>query len=306
MARPKASSSQIVIPSCPAGEEKAGQEVASILWNETSDHPRVKRLDGTLSDLVLDGDALTVAGLSGNPFVDLPATPDAFDDEFSSGSPDLSERGYTIKTAGGTTLTRPSGSAGNIQPWDTTGPTGNTYWSQIIGSWLFVQPPVSTQIFIYKSITLAAGDTYFCRVGSPYRFDSSGAGKYQEVGFYAASGGNPDPNNRVYVSIYETATNMNQDMQRVTGGAFAGTSRAIYNSHDIRGVRWASGTSFFPFTADSSNGQALINSPAGAINGSSVAFFNITLTQGAGGTTPQVIGIDFIRKKTGNAWIVSQ
>jgi hypothetical protein len=244
---------------------------------------------------------------SGNPYIDPPAVANAFDDEFNSGSPALELRasGFIVKTSAGVTLTR----GGEIQPWNATGPTGNTYWSSLMGSWLMIQPPNNTQIFIHKAITLAAGDTYWARVGGPYRNDPGANGRFSEVAFYASSGGFPDVANRVYASAYEstTAPNLQTDFQRTTAGGFSGSARngGSVGACDMIGVRFAGGSTYWPFMADSASGRFFTNSPTGAIAGTSMAFFNLTHAVGAGGAAPNILGIDFIRKKTGDAWIAS-
>lgn len=239
---------------------------------------------------------------SGNPYIDPPSSPNSFDDEFSSGSADLSVRGWGVKTLAGVTLTR----GGDINPWDTTGPVGNTYWSSIVGSWIFIQGPASTQIFLYKAVTLAPGDTYFTRCGTPYRHDSSASGRYQEVAFWANASGTPDPANRVYVSIYETSTApVNLDMGRNLASAFGGTSRNKWYRTDIKGINYQASTNTYrTFGVDSGSGDAVVNSPTGGPAGSSLVYFGIAHVAGPAGATPSMLAVDFVRKKTANAWIV--
>lgn len=244
---------------------------------------------------------LLALGATGNPFIDVPSSPNTFDDEFNSGSDDLAIRGWTVKTSGGTTLTR----GGDIQPWSGTGPTSTTYWSRLTGSFLFVQIPAATTVFIFKSVSLSAGDHYFARIGSNYRFDSSGDANFCEVGFYGNSAGTPDLNNRVYCSIFETSTGMKCDMGRITGGAAGVTSRALSQTHDIRGVRLVSGSSYSVFSADSANGQSQSSTGfAGAMSSANVAYFGIAFTSPTAGATPNIHCIDYARKKTGDAWLI--
>lgn len=243
-----------------------------------------------------------VSGSTGNPFTDPPASANAFDDEFNSGSTDLATRGYTVKTSAGTTLTR----SGDINPWDATGPTGNTYWSTIIGSWMFIQPPASVTLWVYKSITLSVGDTYFARTGGAYRYDSAAAGRFQEVGFFASTAGNPDVNNRVYCSVYETnGAVVQMDMFRVLAGAGAGSSRNNWHPSDIHGLRYHTSTNQYNiFAVNGANGQSVTFSSTGGPAATALVFFVVSTTSGAAGSTPTLLCVDFIRKKTSNAWIV--
>ena len=245
------------------------------------------------------------AGLpTGNPYVDPPLVPSSFDDEFDSGSPDLALRGISIKTAAGVTLTR----AGDVIPWDSSGPSTGTYWSTIVGSTIQIMVPyAATSYYVYKAVTLTAGDTYFTRIGGNFRLDSGVTGGYLEVGFYASSGGNPDANNRVYNSEYTLNTGSIQfQAQRCTAGAFAGYSSPVTAGKfpDIRGVKFFTGSNFSPFVVDSANGQGFYAGPiGGAIAGSSVAFFLIGINPTSTGTIPLVTSIDYIRKVTGTAGI---
>lgn len=235
---------------------------------------------------------------TGNPFVDPPAVANALDDEFLSGSdPDLANRGYVVKGAGGGALTR----AGNISAW--TSPAAGTYYSQIIGSVLFVQPPATDQMRIQKAITLAAGDSIFTRVGGTTTFSPGSTGRYLEVGLYADSSGALDDNNRVFLTSLETTTAasyLQYDTYRVTAGASAGVSRNQYMAHDIRGVHYASGTQHDIFAVASANGQLLTHQHTGVAAAANLVWFGIRLT---GGTGPSIFAIDYIRRKTSDNWI---
>ena len=247
--------------------------------------------------------ALAAAGATGNPFIDPPTVADSFDDEFRTGSPDLALRGWTIKSLAGTTLTR----AGDIAPWDTTGPAAGTYWSTLIGSWLFIQTPPSTQFYVAKAITLAVGDTYSVRVGTPFRHDSGAVGRFQEVAFWGNNAGTPDPNNRIYLSVYETNGAPTQlDMGRTLAGVFGGTSRNKWYRTDIKGIYYqASPNTFRVFGVDSDSGDSITNSPSGGPNASALAWFGVSNVPGAasGAATPAVMAIDFARRQINHHWI---
>jgi hypothetical protein len=242
---------------------------------------------------------------SGNPYVDVPASPNAFDDEFSSGSEDLATRGYTVKNqATGATLTR----SGPIAPWDATGPVGNTYWSTMKGSWMYIQGAPGIQIDISKAITLSAGDTYFARMVGSHHVAAAANGRYNELGFYGTSGGGLDNNNRVYFTIRDDTTASQFvifDMTRFTGGAAAGTSRAQLGHFDIRGVRYDSGTNHYIFGVNASSGQVITSNSTGTPAAGTLVNLGVrNLFSTSTSAVPQIWAIDFIRKKTGNAWII--
>ncbi|HKT94675.1 MAG TPA: hypothetical protein VJS18_21125 [Paraburkholderia sp.] len=250
-----------------------------------------------------------VSGASGNPYIDPPASPNAFDDEFSSGSPDFAVRGWTV-VSGTTVQTR----SGDINPWNVAGPAANTYWSTIIGSWIFVQAPIGVQLDIYKNITLANGDTYFARMGGSLSPVPGGPGRYNEVGVYAASGAGVDNNNRVYSTISEsntTTTWITYDMFAVAAGSSAGFSRLGFGgwSFDVRGVRFDQVRSYYPLMLNSASG-GVVTAPCGAgpqsgsvgVTPSRAAMRN--LFSNSGGQTPEIWAIDYFRKKTANAWLI--
>lgn len=276
------------------------------------------------SDVMLVGDAaasgvpknitlLQLATLLGqtswaNPYLAKPASPNAFDDEFDQGSPDLAARGYTVVNANtGAVLTRPAGNAGNVNPWDATGPAAGTYWSQIVGTWLYIQGAPGLQIDIYKTITLAAGETYYARTVGSYCLMPAANGRFCEIGFYGASGAQVDNNNRVFSTVRDdTMVNfLALDAFRSTAGVQSGGTRYMHGGHDIRGVRFDSGTTHCILVVDSQNGQPKSLTVTGAPAAGTLTRFGLrNLFSTSGGVVPQLWAIDFIRKKTGNAWLV--
>jgi hypothetical protein len=246
------------------------------------------------------------AGIVSNPLIPYliaPASPNAFDDEFTSGSPDLATRGYTV-LSGSTTLTR----SGNIDPWNATGPAAGTYWSTLIGSWIFVQGAPGVQIDICKTISLSAGDTYFCRTVGTYNLATIAAARFCEVGFYGFAGGALDNNNRVFSTVRDDPASswMVYDVARLTAGVGGGpTGKSGYGPRDIRGVRFNSGTTHNAFLIDGQTGEPrtaeLTGTPAAA---TLVRFALRNAFSNSGSNTPQIWGIDFIRKKTANAWLI--
>lgn len=233
-----------------------------------------------------------------------PASANAFDDEFNTGSADWAARGYTIVNAAGVTQTR----SGDINPWDPTGPAAGTYWSTLIGSWLYTQAPAGVQLDIYKTIALAAGDTFFVRTVGTYYLASGAANRFNEVGLYAASGGALDNNNRVYNTVRDENTGnfLAIDAGRVTAGGFVGTTgRSALGGHDIRGVYYASGTTHRLLLLDSQTGEVKTLEVAGTPAAAALTRFGIrNVFSNTTGTVPQIWGVDFIRRKTSNAWLI--
>jgi hypothetical protein len=249
----------------------------------------------------------TYAGLpTGNPYVDPPAVASSFDDEFESGSPNLATRGWTIKI-GTTTLTR----AGDVVPYSPTGPAAGTYWSTLIGSSLFIQVQYGQVAHVYKAVSLAAGDTYFARVGLVLRTDVGTALWHTEVGLYALSGGAVDNNNRVYVAQFANGGNR-MDYYRASGGGYSGAGYNLGSAvaGDIRGIRYANAPdAYYAFSSNAANGDtegvALSAPNASAL---SVAAFNVNAAAqpSIGGWVPYMTQIDFFRKVSGTNWIAQQ
>lgn len=238
-----------------------------------------------------------------SPYLRKPASPNAFDDEFESGSPDLAVRGYTvINSSTGVAQTR----NGNLDVWGS--PPAGTYNSQLIDSWLFIQAPAGVQLDVYKAVTLAAGDTYYARSTGSYNLSTAAVGRFNEIGFYGASGALLDNNNRVYTTVQDDPSTFYLYVVagRVTATVFAGVSRLMLAGHDIRGVFYDTGTTFVPFVLDSQNGEpSAINStgcPAAATL-TRFALRNLFSSSGSAGV-PQIWGLDFIRKKTSRAWLI--
>lgn len=103
---------------------------------------------------IVGGNPLSTANaqvFTGSPYVDLPANPDPFSDEFDSGSPDLALRGWTvINMTTGATMTR----SGDIDVQLSSIAT-NTYRSTISASRLYVQ--TFTNMYFYKSLQSISG-----------------------------------------------------------------------------------------------------------------------------------------------------
>lgn len=239
-------------------------------------------------------------GGTSSPYLTAPASPDGFDDEFDGGDDDLALRGITVKAfSTGATLTR----AGDISPW--SAPSAGTYYSTLMGSWLFVQGPNGDQIVLLKTISLSAGDTYYARFSGTTVMSPGAAGRYNSLELCANASGLPDNNNRVFSLLNETTTAASYlilEMGRAAGAAYSTSVRNAYVNGDIRGIRYESGTSHSLFTVNSNSGQILSHSVTGAPAAANLVHFALRNSFASG--SPNIMAVDFIRKKTSNAWII--
>ena len=238
------------------------------------------------------------------PYIQKPATPNAFDLEFEDGLADWAALGFTIVNAAtGVVQTR----NGNISVWGA--PPAGTYNSQCIGSWIFTQAPAGIQLDIYRTITLAAGDTYFARIAGSYCLAPAANGRFNEIGFYGASGAQLDNNNRVYTTVRDDTTTsfLQTDTTRFTagvGGSGAG-GRLALGGHDVRGIYYQSGTTHYGFQVSSQDCECHAVNITGAPAAATLVRFAIrNLFSTSGGVVPQLFAIDYIRKKTADAWLI--
>jgi hypothetical protein len=238
------------------------------------------------------------------PYIAPPAAPDAFNLEFDDGNADLASLGFTVINAvTGVVQTR----SGNIAPWGA--PAAGTYFSSCIGSWIYIQAPAGIQLDVYKTIALAAGDTYVARMAGSYCLATSVNDRFNEVGFYGAAGALLDNNNRVYTTIRDdtTVNYLMSDSARVTAGVLGSgaASRLALGNHDIRGVYFASGTTHYALVIDSQNGEVKAVNCTGAPAAATLTRFAVrNMYSTNGGNVPNIWAIDYIRKFTGNAWLI--
>lgn len=240
------------------------------------------------------------------PYIGPPATADDFNDEFDSGSADLVDRGMVIvASATSNVLTR----VGEISPYASV--NVGEYRSSIIGSWLYVQGAEGTGIDVYKEIPggVADGDTFFARVTGCFALNSAAESRYNEVGVYADNAGALSDSNRVFCTMKNgtTASFLLLDAGRITAGAFSGVGErlALGGSSDIRAIRYASGTSYSITLMDAASGIPASILVSGAPAGSTLTRFGLrNAFSNSGSVIAQIWGIDFIRKKTANAWLI--
>jgi hypothetical protein len=290
-----------------------GPEVAAI--HETSGP--TKLTVGAIADSsFLQRSGSTVIGtavtpiMTGNPFVDPPATPNVLDDEFESGSADLAVRGWTVKNSSGTTMTR----LGDIQPWNSaTALTASQYNSTIYGSVIQIQAALGADMRIYKSVSWASGSgsLVWARLGAPeYRSGAATQANFIGVSGWYSTGGNTDSNNRLLSQVSTSGTTAAATVQtgRVTAGAVSVTANnSAPPAPDIFGIKLLSSTNNWDtFIANSQTG-AIATDNTGTMVSTSVAFAGVGISvasAGASTTNSQVFTIDFVRFGSGaSAWI---
>lgn len=251
---------------------------------------------------------------TGNPYLDPPATPNALNDEFDSGSADLSIRGWTVTNSANATMTR----VGDIEPWNPTasGLTATTYKSTILGSQLMFQVLAGTSVSITKPITIAAGSgaMYWGRLGIPgYASGSTTPTSYLGVDVTYSSGGFPDGTNRVYSQMRSEGTgtlgSVAYEGGRFFGGVLVTDSKAGQSpGADILGVKLFSGSSDWR-TFYASGAGTTVTSTADSVLATSIAFARMFIGETAGTGVPnsltsQIYSIDFFRAASGtSAWI---
>jgi hypothetical protein len=274
---------------------------------------------GAISDgQILQRVGTTVVGSAGslstgNPYLDPPAVPNAFDDEFDSGSADLATRGWQIwDSVVGGVLTR----AGDIDIWSSTAlenpPVSGTYRSSIVGSYLLLQLPVGGRsVSITRAFTPGTSGTVYGRIQGHFErgiavADITNAGIFVEDNNTAA--------NRVNVGVTQNVTPI---PVRVVGAikagvyntlTFANLSSNTTNDVDIVGLRYC-GTATYYDVGLSTGGFPVTMAPVGGFV-TNTPNVNLMTRAGAvfdrGATTTNslnILAIDFLRFVPGDDWI---
>lgn len=246
-----------------------------------------------------------------------PASPNAFNDEFTSGSADLATRGWTFKNVtSNVTMTR----VGDVYPfsysWTGVDLAANTYRSSIVNSMLYIQIPASPNpqdYSFFKTITPANvnatdGALMWARVST---WGDVQIGQDQSVVYpmmsRATGAGNPDFNNRVQITAYTASSTLpTWGFEGHSGGPGTTVSFADRLNADIIGF-WAtkSGGSvgfiidswsgnFYSSSKQFGNFPSSSNLTLGSIN------FWSTNSASSAQNGMAVIAIDFVRLKTGD------
>jgi hypothetical protein len=247
----------------------------------------------------------------GDPYRDAPLTPGPLDDEFEGGSPDFAVRGWLVKNAAGSAMTR----AGDIQPWNSaTSLSVTQYYSNIIGSTIHVQIATIATMNIYKPVTWASGGGYliWSRLAGPgYR--SGAATQTNVIGTLAwySLAGIPDGNNKLLsqISAFGTSSAVYVQTGRVTGGsASVSANGSAPPGMDIFGIKLLSGTTSWDCFISDANDGATMSDVTGTMSVTSIAFVGISIatlsSAAAPASTSQIFTIDFFRSGSGaSAWI---
>lgn len=260
-------------------------------------------------------------GSGGGLYLDAPLSPNAFDDEFDSGSPDLATRGWTFRNmTTNTMMTR----VGDIYPYEYSWKGGvsvlgaNEYRSRIQNGRLVLQlsAEVTNDYLCYKAITLpTSSDTHggvvWGRLASARAFEGSGTHGFTGVGMYADASGFPDLANRNIHQLYYSGTTTTLSFAGANAGSFVETTTNYTDSvpADVFGIMTVTsnvslGTKFF--RANSATGSDSSSAwktgstykSAGSIAYAGLCFFNpnaVPIQNSSG-----LRYVDFIRLRTGD------
>lgn len=250
-------------------------------------------------------------------YLEPPITPNAFDDEFEGGSPDLAVRGWTFLNGAGTVMTR----VGDVYPYEYfwkggVGALANTeYRSRIQNGRLVLQlsTNVTNDYRLYKPVVLPTtaanyGGIVWGRIGSTRSLESATDHGWMNVAFWADLAGAPDNNNRNYHEIHYNGANSFLSYTGVNGGVFTTTSITLGDTSpdDTFGVltTTSNGTKFVRLdTQSGADSSSLIKTgaaykAAGVIAYAGCGFFvnNAAAEREAAGLR----FIDFLRLRTGD------
>lgn len=254
-------------------------------------------------------------------YTEAPTSPNAFDDEFESGSADLATRGWSFRNqTTATTMTR----VGDVYPYEYTWKSGvstlgiNEYRSSIRNGRLVLQlTTTSTNDYaLYKAVTLPTttathGGVVWARFCPSRAVETTGAHGYTNVAFWANSGGFPDNNNRNYHEKIFDGANAATTYVGVNGGSFTNVSVNTPESPgaDILGIMTIAsnvthGTKFFRVNPESGGDASspwktgASHKSAGAIAYAGFGFF--VQNSSPERTATSLRYIDFIRLRTGD------
>lgn len=261
-----------------------------------------------------------VGAASWNPYLPAPASPNAFNDEFDSGSADLGVRGWTFwNHTTNTTMTR----NGDINPWGTNAVLGaNQYNSRIVGTHLLLQMPIvaSNAYSLYKAVTFPAGTTVndggtiWARFGHSISTDTVEHG-YTNVFLALNAAGRPDPSNRVFAELKSQTGTFRYRRGVILAGVDTGADFS-YNEagpiHDIVGIRALATNTTRHFFVSSPHNQ-IFNLPSvtgitkANVAWAGIAFF-VQAVPGSESQNAQLRSLDFLRLDTGSQnamWLTS-
>ena len=195
----------------------------SIGYDATADRPTVDLQSGTKTLLTEDDAVAPAPASSGGAYTTAPSSPNAFNDEFASGSADLATRGWTFRRATSVagTMTR----VGEIYPRRTIGSfstlTTYQYRSSIVDGRMHIQLPLGTCDYtLTKAVSVPV--TSVSHGGIVWGRFSPGMGiastiGLAAVGFFANSGGFADLDNFIATGEFHSAQSTARSVYRVGG-----------------------------------------------------------------------------------------
>jgi hypothetical protein len=253
---------------------------------------------------------------TGNPYIDAPSSPDAWNDEFVDGSPDLAARGYVVwNHDAAVTVVRVGDVTG--APSSTLAP--NQYRSTRFGSTLLCQFPQANRCFVLKPCTGSFmfatrvgvpmgngswGGTFLTTAVSPPYFTNShnsGAGPGWTLCYI--DGPPPSGSSQRYLGRTINAAQF-VDINFTAGVNFTFTEDTFIVNHDE--ISPAQYGTFVNASSMQSRGTSV-----GGVNGSLImatplAHAGVGLNSGPGGGVfggTGILAIDYIRRMPVNSWL---
>jgi hypothetical protein len=276
----------------------------------------------TAGQILTATDSTHATWQASNGYRNLPASANAFDDNFflGVGSADLVTRGWTFwNQTDNTNMTR----NGDINPWGTAAVlAANQYNSRLVpGVGLILQMPISTNknYYLYKAVTLPAGitpndgGTVWFQIGQSLSTDTVAA-SFVHVHFMYNSAGRPDPANRVYIEMNNTGTaSWRFHRGAITAGVDSGADINFNQSgqtHDILGIRTLGSNTHRCFAVNSLTNGIWNTVPTTTLSKASFAYAGLGWwtfsSAGANANNANLYTLGFARLNTGsqnNFWI---
>lgn len=270
--------------------------------------------------LTLGGNMIVPQGqvTSGDIYVQPPVSPNAFDDEFNSGDPDLAARGWSFRNlTTATAMTR----VGDVYPYEYAWKGGvgtlgvNEYRSRIQNGRLALQlsTNATNEYALYKAVTLPSataneGGVVWGRFGSTRGLEAAGTHGFCNVSFWADSGGVPDLANRNYHQIHYSGANSLLSYTGVNGGAATTTTLTLGDTSpdDTFGVMTtaSNGTRFFRVdTQSGADSSSPLKTGAGYKASATIAWAGMGFFCNTVAPEREAAGlrfIDFLRLRTGD------
>ncbi len=241
-----------------------------------------------------------------NPFVDVPSSPNADNDEFTGWS------GWTVWDQTNNVNLTDDGN-GSVDPW--TAPAAGHYRRTTVGSYILLQfPSAVANVYIYKAITPTTNMLWWTRCGSAHTFNNNAIqGGFGNITFasFIDNSGRPQVTTSGYTG---GGWSMNGSSSRTPFAIQQGVSQTNVTSptsgtaaYDIVGLMEISTTSRHVFFADSRTGDIAVDASSPYTASRTTAYIGfrvLTNTKVSNGINP-IFTIDYVRRKnSATAWIV--